>query len=151
MYEQSVEEMIQEEKTLFNFKFPKVNSKGRYELTGEKNKYIFDFQLGETGVIVISKALPEIKQKYQLRLTTPIVRVDLNAPPHMCNDGQMWKNHIHVLQIDKRTGREEYKTYKLEMYSPPLFADLNGRNVITDFFKLCNIKLIPSTFVQEII
>lgn len=146
--------MIKEPKTIINFKSLKMNSKGKLHVKGEKNDYVVDYQLGHLSSFAIYEATlyEEAKQKYQLRSKgVYLVRLDYNGPPHMCNDGKLWMNHIHVYQEDDEFGQPVIKTYKLEDYSETEFKDLTGLHVLLDFFKICNIRLEDNVNIQEII
>lgn len=126
-----------------DFNFPKLNSKGVNELIdSEKNKYIFDFQFGSASKFVITLLADEAKQKWQLRSGTPLLRVDVNSSPHMCENGELWKNHIHIFYP------EGVKVIKLEDYAEDYYKSLKPLDVLNDFFKQCNIQIKPLV-VQE--
>lgn len=131
---------------LSEFSFPKINTKGENDLIDmQKNKYIFDFQFGSAGKLVITLLAIEAKQKWQIRNgTLPLVRVDVNSSPHMCENGELWKNHIHVFYPDGT------KVYKLEDYDKILYKSLNPKDVILDFFKQCNVEIGNLSFQEEL-
>ena len=127
------------------FDFPKINSKGYKELVdAEKNKYTFDFQYGSAGSFVFTLTAKEAKQKWQLRSGTPLLRIDINGSPHMCENGDLWKNHIHIFYPDGT------KVYKLEDYSENLYKSMNSKDILIDFFKQCNIEITSLSFQEEL-
>lgn len=149
----TVDALIQEEKVLLNFKPIKINSKGKFKLQGTLNEFYLDYQLGETGKFVIyQKTIDDAKKTYQTRLKSRfLVRVDINGPSHMCADGQMWVNHIHIYRGDDEFGQPIIDVYKLEDYNGNEFQDLSGVNALLDFFKICHIRLEQGASIQEVI
>ena len=151
MDERMVEQLMNEEKVLLDFSVPKLNSRKTFTVKGTENDFLFDCQLGETGrFVLLTKPLGEMKQTHQTRYKNNfLIRVDLNAPPHFCENGELLKNHIHVYLGDDENGKGKIKVYPLEQYDKILFKNLNGYNVMFDFFKLCNIKLPREVSIQE--
>lgn len=147
MTNKEFEQYINTKKHFLNtFYFPKINSKGTNDLIDtSKNKYIFDFQFGSAGKLVITLLSIEAKQKWQVRNATyPLIRVDVNSSPHMCDNGDLWKNHIHVFYP------EGVKVYKLEDYDKTLYNSLKPQDVIVGFFKQCNIEVENLTLQEEL-
>lgn len=125
------------------FEFPKLNSRGTKDLMDdEKNKYILDFQYGSVGKFVITLLADKAKQKWQLRSGTPLIRIDVNGSPHMLPDGEILKNHIHIFYPDG------VQVIKLEDYSDDLYKSLKPSDVLSDFFRQCNIQA-NCVIVQE--
>lgn len=154
MDKKTVGALIQEEKVLLNFRPLKMNCKDFFKLKGVNNEFFLDYQIGETGTfITISKPFKETKQKYQLRPKGQyLVRLEVNARPHFCVDsGKLNKNHIHICCGEDEYGNFVYETYDLETFSATRFKDLTGRNILIDFFKLCNIQLEDGVSIQEVI
>lgn len=146
----TISKMIAEQKSFSKDFQLKMGDSGCIELNGETESYLFDYQIGSSGMFAIyATSISESKQKYQNRFKThPLIRVDLNGAPHMCEDGQLWENHIHV--FTGTLNQSEMHTYKLEDYDPDLFQDLTGWNVLYDFFKCCNINT-DNVHLQEMI
>ena len=146
----ALSKMIAEKKYFLKQLQLKLGDSGSIELQGEKETYLFDYQLGSSGMLAIYVAsIFDSKQKYQTRYKTyPLIRVDVNGPPHMCEDGDLWENHIHI--FTGSLNKSEMHTYKLEDYNPSLFQDLSGWNILYDFFKCCNIST-DNVYLQEII
>ena len=153
MDKSTVDSLIKEEKVLLNLKPIKINSKGKFKLQGTINEFYLDYQLGEIGKFVIyQKTIDEAKKTYQTRIKSRfLIRVDINGPSHMCSDGQMWINHIHVYRGDDEYGQPMIDVYKLEDYNDCDFQDLSGVNALLDFFKICNIHLEKGASVQGVI
>ncbi|MCM1404373.1 MAG: hypothetical protein NC133_02630 [Prevotella sp.] len=127
------------------FKFPKINSKGFNELLDkDKNKYVFDYQFGSAGAIVVALLSAEAKQKWQLRYGTPLIRIDINGAPHMLESGEQLVNHIHIFYP------EGTKVYKIEEYNNKMYQSLNPWDVLLDFFKQCNIEFKFPCMQEEI-
>lgn len=120
-----------------NFKFPTINTSGKYELLdANKNKYIFDYQLGSNGKFYIELSMDKAKQKWQIREDNlPLIRIDVNGPPHLCQDGKSLKNHIHVYYPEKQI------TYSIENFHEKLYKSTKPYDILCDFFKHVNIKL----------
>lgn len=147
MTNKEFEQYISTKKHFLNtFCFPKINSKGANDLIdSSKNKYVFDFQFGSAGTFVITLLSVEAKQKWQIRNATyPLIRVDVNSSPHMCDNGELWKNHIHVFYP------EGAKVFKLEDYDNSLYNSLKPTDVIMDFFKQCNIDVGDLSLQEEL-
>lgn len=153
MDKKTIDALIAEEKVLLGYKPLKMNSKARFKLKGERNEFFLDCQLGETGIFVIYQStIEDAKQTYQSRFKNKfLIRVDLNGPSHMCVDGNMWSNHIHIYRGDDEFGQPIIEVYKLDEYSATEFKDLSGLNVMLDFFKICNIKFEDGVSIQGVI
>ena len=146
----TISKMIAEQKFFLKEFELKIGDIGSIELNGETESYIFDYQLGSTGMLAIyATSISDSKQKYQNRYKAhPLIRVDVNSAPHMCEDGELWENHINV--FTGTLNQSEMHTYKLEDYNPALFQDLSGWNILYDFFKCCNINT-DNVHLQEVI
>lgn len=145
----TISEMLAEPKSFLKELQLKWGESGSIELTGQTESYLFDYQIGSTGILSFAISVSDSKQKYQSRYKAhPLFRVDVNSPPHMCEDGSMWENHIHV--FTGTLNQSEMHTYKLENYDPALFQDLSGWSILIDFFKCCNIKT-ENVHLQEMI
>lgn len=148
-----VDSLIKEEKLAVDFQLPKKNVKTQMELIGKTGKFVFDYQVGEIGKFVLSlKEMSETKQKYQTRFNSQfLIRVDVNASPHMCNDGKMYKNHIHIYRGDDNNGNPIVDVYNLDEYDFTHFQNLTSWNILFDFFEICNIKIPDGVVIQEAI
>lgn len=151
MDERMVKQLMAEEKVFLDFAIPKINTRKTFNLKGSANDFLFDCQLGYTGRFVLcAKTLGETKQTHQTRYKNDyLVRVDLNGRPHFFENGVLLKNHIHIFLGDDDNGNKKICTYPLDQYDENLFKNLNGYNVMLDFFKLCNIKLPQGFSIQE--
>ncbi len=153
MDKKAVDALIREEKVLVNYRPIKMNSKGKFKLKGEVNEFFFDYQLGETGKFVLyQKSIDEAKQTYQTRYKSKfLLRVDINGPAHMCSNGEMWTNHIHIFKGDNEFGQPIIDVVKVEDYNGVEFQNISGINALLDFFKICNIRLEEGVSIQEVI
>ena len=125
---------------------PKINSYGKQALSDKKgNEYIFDYQLGSAGKMIITMEMSDAKQKWQSRFNNmPMVRIDINGSPHMDpTNGRVLKNHIHIFYPSGT------KVYAIQSFDTNLYQDLNPWNVLRDFFIQMNIKLSHSEQIQE--
>lgn len=137
MTNQEFNHILEIEKTFAtNFVIPQINTKGTKELIDvNKNKYIFDYQLGSAGKFYIELSLKAAKQKWQIRSNTPLIRIDINAAPHMCVDtGKPELNHIHIYYPDG------IKTYEISKYDENLYKNCNPYDILNDFFKHVHIQ-----------
>lgn len=141
MDEITVNKLMGMRKTFTNFRQPKSNTSGHLELKSETEEFIFDYQLGDVGHFILNYKVSEPKQKHQLRYKSiPLVRVDINSQRHMCEDGQMYKDHIHIFKGDNLSS-SSVETYELKSFNKSLFQNPNTVVIMQDFFKYCNIDL----------
>ena len=112
-------------------------------IDSNNNEYLFDHQLGSAGKMVIAIALIDAKQKWQTRLPNcKLVRVDINAPAHMDENGKLSKNHIHMFYPSGT------KVYDISDFDENLYKDLNPMAVLIDFFRQNNIVLSNNEYIQ---
>lgn len=136
-----------EKKFKNKFVQPIINSTNRQILSdSNNNEYFFDYQLGSVGNMVIAIELVDAKQKWQTRLPNSLlVRVDINSPAHMDENGNLSKNHIHMFYPSGT------KVYDLSNFDETLYRDLSPFAVLVDFFKQNNIVLSNDEFIQGVI
>ena len=136
-----------EKKFKDKFVQPTINSSKRLILTdSNKNDYVFDYQLGSAGNMVITIELVDAKQKWQTRLPNSLlVRVDINSPAHMDENGNLSRNHIHMFYPSGT------KVYDISNFDENLYKDLSPFAVLIDFFKQNNIVLSNNEFIQGVI
>ena len=136
-----------EKKFKDKFVQPTINASKRQILTdSNKNDYVFDYQLGSAGNMVITIELVDAKQKWQTRLPNSLlVRVDINSPAHMDENGNLSRNHIHMFYPSGT------KVYDISNFDENLYKDLSPFAVLIDFFKQNNIVLSNNEFIQGVI
>lgn len=102
-----------------------------YNLFCRESKDEFIFDLSRKGTI-------ELKQKAQLRLgkSVPIVRLEVNCPPHLNPDGTMTsRNHIHIY-------KENFDlkwAYDLDTIFHNISNDPQPLEIFYKFCEYCNI------------
>ena len=118
----------------YTFEIPISNSKKtRLLVKSCSSSDNFYLDINNSGKIELSKF------KYQnlhVNSTTPLVRLEINAPEHINPDGKkISRNHIHIY-------REKYDmayAYDLSEFDSELFTTLSADSLFKDFCKFCNI------------
>lgn len=120
----------------YSLEIPLSNSKKtRFTVKSCVSNDMFYLDVNTSGKIEFNKF------KYQnmhSNTTTPLVRLEINAPEHINPDGRkLSRNHIHIY-------KEEYDmayAYELfELVPKDLFKDFSVDNLFKDFCKFCNIN-----------
>jgi len=118
---------------------PALNQKMILDVISDDNKEAFIVDIDRTSKL-------EIKTKVQERYggAIPLVRIEVNAPPHTNPDGSIiGRDHIHIY----KHGYGLSWAYDLANFDNSLFKDLSKfMNVFIDFCKYCNIEVDDSSF-----
>lgn len=96
----------------------------------------FNIDLDRRGTITLSKK--KLQERY-LNNPMGMVRLEIDAPPHINPDGRrLSRNHIHIWQ--KKYGMA--MAYELDEISDTLFKNIHDfTSVFYDFCEFCNIDL----------
>ena len=115
-----------------SFVIPLIGGKGKYKLITNDKEKTFHLDVDRSGRIVL-------KFKNQIRKDSlPLVRIDVNGPPHSNPDGQTVSGtHIHIY-------REGYSglswAYELSDMFDRQFDETNVLDIFLHFCDYCNIK-----------
>ncbi|MCI6795388.1 MAG: hypothetical protein MR581_05365 [Lachnospiraceae bacterium] len=115
-----------------NRKIAKSGESGIFELSDEKGKNTFYFDIDRRGKI-------EFKCKFQERYETNdvLVRLDINSPDHMNPDGtKVGRNHIHIY----REGYADRWAYDIDKYGFEIYNSF--QEYFYRFCEFCNI-IVP--------
>ena len=141
MNDNEFEALLNQEKVLDKFSdLPLFGSKKEYLIKGIDT----DFEL---FVDYSGKRIEFVqKQKYHLQETIGMVRLEIDAPPHINPDGTtVGRNHIHIY-------KENYDlrwAYSLKDFDIFLFKNTQDIiEIFKDFCKYCNIKIEPKYYFQ---
>lgn len=122
-------------------RLPNNGENATYDLIspGSNEKFLFD--IDRKGKIELSKF--KLQNRYgQTKL--PLVRVDIDSPPHMNPDGTIVsRNHIHIFkEMDSDTGNLPW-AYDLETFEKIKYDRKNIRfmDVFFAFCEYCNIDV----------
>lgn len=129
-------------------KLPANGQNITYDIRSTETRDTFLLDVDRRGRIELSKC------KLQHRYTTtklPLIRVDINSPPHINPDGTVLsRNHIHIFkEIDNDTGNLPW-AYDLETFSDIRF-DKDNINLSDIFIQFCGYFNIDCGGVQEAI
>lgn len=126
----------------------------RLPLSGEND--IFDLAARETMdkffLDVDRRGRIELKAKIQTRYAltkVPLVRIDLNSPPHINPDGtKVSRNHIHIYKdTDFDTGN---LPWAYELTSINIFANDRPTDFMQIFYHFCGYCNIESHNIQGV-
>lgn len=122
-----------------NVKLPLPKEKDVLELMTSDLKEKLLLDIDRSGRI-------ELKFTIQQRYTSiPIIRIDLNSPPHIYGDGtKTTRNHIHIYNPDI----DDNDTFNLEDIDWFDSRDLSFSSV---FYQFCDIFNIDRTSIQGVI
>ena len=100
------------------------------------------------GRIELSKF--KLQNRYALT-KLPLVRIDIDSPPHMNPDGtKTSRNHIHIYkEVDNDTGNLPW-AYDLENFAQIKFNEDNiiFMDIFTGFCEYCNINIKTRHFIE---
>lgn len=117
-----------------NAVLPSKNEETSFELsTNFKDIKIF-LDIDRRGRLELKKC--KMQDRYK---TLPLVRVDIDSPPHRFKDGsRSSRNHIHIFNPDNN----ENDTFNLEDFDTDLFKDINNfTSILFDFCSYCKIQI----------
>ncbi|MFR4986761.1 MAG: DUF6978 family protein [Lachnospirales bacterium] len=128
-----------------NIKFCKIGDNISYDLISISNsnkKFKLDVDR-RTRSIELNKI------KIQNRLDIPLIRVDINSPPHINPDRtKTSRNHIHIY----KEGYDLKWAMNLEGFHSIYFKNTNiFNNLFIDFCKYCNIDISKLNNFQGVI
>lgn len=91
---------------------PSIGEKVKFDLISEDSKEKFYLDINRRGKIELSKYT--LQKRWEVN-KLPLVRIDINSPPHMNPDGVIKsRNHIHIYrESDNETGNLHW-AYNLE-------------------------------------
>lgn len=117
-------------------KLPLSNERKNFEIICVNSSEKLFLDINRSGKIELRKAT------LQHRYTEPLVRIDLDSPPHMNPDGtKVSRNHIHVF----KEGFGDAWAYELATFKDYKFREISDfSTVFTDLCQYCNIQL-PET------
>ncbi len=110
---------------------PLQNEKGKIELITYDKKEKIWLDINRQGKIQLKVT---IQNRYQ---SLPVVRLDIDSPPHFENGKYSSRNHIHIYNA-KKQGND---TYDLEDLSWFNLDDLSFISVLNQFLNKYNIKI----------
>lgn len=127
---------------------PNNGNKDTYDLESKSTVDKFFLDVDRRGKIELSKF--KLQNRYAVT-RLPLVRIDIDSPPHMNPDGtKTSRNHIHVYrEVDNDTGNLPW-AYDLEDFHDFSFEEgnINFMDIFVSFCKYCNICIDN---VQEVI
>ena len=114
-------------------KLPMENEKKVFPLLSSDSNHDFFVDYHRSGTI-------ELKSKTQMRdgKSIPLVRLEINAPPHMNPDGTLTsRDHIHIY----KEGYDLKWAYELPAIFNQTIVLNNHLELFTTFCKYCNIDI----------
>ncbi len=83
-------------------------------------------------------ALIKVNHNLRVRTSIPLVRLDINGPPHTNPDGsKVGRSHVHLY----REGFGDSWAFEID---PNVFTDVNDRQqALRDFISFCRIQTFP--------
>ena len=117
-----------------NINLPRNGEFETYDLESRESRDKFYLDIDRRGRIELSKF--KLQNRYAVT-KQPLVRVDIDSPPHRNPDGTVTsRNHIHIYrETDNDTGNLPW-AYDLETIIP-MTSDQNNINFMTIFSMFC--------------
>ena len=118
-----------------NPKFPDNGNDTSFELSANNNREKFFLDVGRSGKIELGKT--KIQNRHSSY--TVLVRLEIDAPPHINPDGtNQGRNHIHIY----KEGYEDRWAYNIDEFENASFGGCTCfQEYIEKFCDYCNIKL----------
>lgn len=131
-----------------NINLPRNGEFATYDLESRESRDKFYLDIDRRGRIELSKF--KLQNRYAVT-KQPLVRVDIDSPPHRNPDGTVTsRNHIHIyIETDNDTGNLPW-AYDLETIIP-MTSDQNNINFMTIFSMFCEYCNICIDNVQGVI
>lgn len=124
-----------------NIRLPNNGESNVFQLKSTSTSDEFLLDVDRRGRIELSKF--KLQNRYALT-KLPLVRIDIDSPPHMNPDGTITsRNHIHIYkQFDNDTGNLPW-AYDLEDFNQIKFDKDNivFMDIFTEFCEYCNINI----------
>lgn len=122
-----------------NIQLPENNENSSYELKSETTKDRFYLDIDRRGKIEFSKF--KLQNRY-LQTKQPLVRIDIDSPPHTNPDGtKTSRNHIHIYQeTEFDTGNLPWAYDLSDFLEISLNGDYSFTHVFHKFCKYCSIN-----------
>lgn len=122
-----------------NIELPRNGEFETYDLVSSESRDKFYLDIDRRGRIELSKF--KLQNRYAVT-KQPLVRVDIDSPPHRNPDGTMTsRNHIHIYrEMDNDTGNLPW-AYDLETIMPVKlnWDSLDFMSILSNFCEYCNI------------
>ena len=121
-----------------NIQLPENNENNSYELKSESTKDRFYIDIDRRGKIEFSKF--KLQNRY-LQTKQPLVRIDIDSPPHINPDGtKTSRNHIHIYrETEFDTGNLPWAYDLSDFKGLVLNEDYSFIHVFHEFCKYCHI------------
>ncbi len=124
-----------------NSRLPKNGENALFDLISTEANEKFILDVDRRGRIELSKF--KLQNRYA-STKLPLVRVDIDSPPHINPDGEILsRNHIHIFrEIENDTGNLPW-AYNLETFADMNFVTKNIKfmDVFMAFCEYCNINV----------
>lgn len=128
-------------------KLPQQGYYKEYDVNSKTTNDKFIIDVDRRGMIELSKY--KIQTRYE-KTKLPLIRIELNGPPHMNPDGRkLSRNHIHIYrETENDTGNLPW-AYDLSDFRDYDFGNDFDFSII--FFKFCDFCHIDSKNIQGVI
>lgn len=127
--------------TLESCRLPNNGETVTYDLISPESNEKFLFDIDRKGKIELSKF--KLQNRYT-KTKLPLVRIDINSPPHMNPDGAIVsRNHIHIFkEMDSDTGNLPW-AYDLETFEEIKYdrSNIQFMDIFNAFCEYCNIDI----------